>query len=63
MFNEIERIDKIKSFRVGDYLCYLHSEKGIVCSNGFKYATEARGSLYLLNNKLFKNQRIWRFLL
>ncbi|AYB29382.1 hypothetical protein [Chryseolinea soli] len=54
MFKKDQQIDNVKAFQAGEYLCYLHTGKGIVCSNGFEYSANTKGSLYLLQNKLFR---------
>jgi len=54
MFKKIDQINKVKAFQVGKHLCYLHSERGVICSNGFEYETDPKGSIYLLRNRLFK---------
>lgn len=54
MFKEVQKIKDVKAFQVGEYLCYLHTEGGIFCSNGFEYDTSTKGSIYLIRNILFK---------
>jgi hypothetical protein len=54
MFKEIQKIGKVKAFAVGDYLCCLQQDKGIVCSNGFEYQTDSNGSLYSFGSILLK---------
>lgn len=54
MFKKVEKINSVKAFQVENHLCYLHSNKGIVCSNGFAFESDSSCSLYLIQNKLFK---------
>ncbi len=54
MFKEVQKTKKVKAFQVGEYLCSLHADGGIICSNGFEYDTDAKGSIYLIGNILFK---------